>query len=435
MSMAPIEQVPATGLIRRLQVGSDRQAGLPAHCSRRPWQRICVRCRPALRLHSWLHDPAATHAQGSCCNMTPGYPHDPAADRQAQRWFESSDPKSYVGSRHHTVPAFFLRRFAEGGRRLLVWRRATGQVKPGSVDDLSITDFYTVMNTDGQLDGRMEQVFGMIEGDADGLIKLLLSPLRRPGPLTVDQQRTICQLVAFQMVRGPRTRREIELLADYGWKVLDNGQLAQRDLREVTVVPHPNEHIRLMGPVSYAIWRSLLPRPIQVIRLDQPLLVMSDEPVIVDTDEHVQHRPECFLTQGQLRKRQRRISKDGTFRQPFHIWLTQPSGVDFAEAIGVPLSPSAILVLGRIGERLQPQAVVTGDQAKQLADSVNHALAGQVYDWIAARPDHPTFASWTFPPPTPLLGVCDGGSVMTQQLKSAPAHRWQRIRKDWPGSQ
>ena len=236
------------------------------------------------------------------------------------------------------------------------------------------------------------------------------------------------------MVRGPRKRREIELLAEYGWKLQESGQMTERDLREVTVVPHPNEHIRLMGPVSHAIHRSLMRRPVQLIRLDAPLLVFSDEPVIVDTDEHAKHRPECSLTQGQLRRRQRRNGKDGTFRQVVHIWPTRPAGVEVAEAVGMPLSPSVLLVFGGIGEDLQAEVVLSGDEAKQLADGVNTALMGQAYDWIAANPNHPTFAGWTFPSPSPLLGVCDGGSVMSEQLRSPPMHRWQRIRKELPGS-
>jgi hypothetical protein len=236
------------------------------------------------------------------------------------------------------------------------------------------------------------------------------------------------------MVRGPRKRREIELLADYGWKMLGSGQLTSRDLREVTVVPHPNEHIRLMGPMSYSIFQNLVQRPVQLVRLDAPLLVISDEPVIVDTDEHVRHRPECSMTERQLRQRQRRDGKNATSEQPFHIWPTQPSGVELAEAVGMSLSPAALLVFGRIGEDLQSEVVVKGDEAEKLAESVNAAVVGQAYDWIAAHPDHPTFANWTFPPPSPLLGVCDGGSVMSEQLKSAPSHSWQRIRKDWPGT-
>jgi hypothetical protein len=309
-----------------------------------------------------------------------------------------------------------------------------GQVKPGSVDDLSVTNFYTVLNKDGQFDGRMEELLGRVEGEAAEVMKLLLTTLRKPGQLAVDQRRAICQLVAFQMVRGPRKRREVELLADYGWKTLATGQLTKQDLHELMVVPHPNEHIQLMGPTSYAIFRNLMRRPIQLIRLDAPLLVISDEPVIVDTDEHAKHLPECSLTQGQLRRRQRRNTKDGTFRQPVHIWPTRPAGVEVAEAIGMPLSPSVLLVFGGVAEDPQAEVVLSGEEAKQLADGVNAALTGQAYDWIAANPGHPTFAGWTFPSPSPLLGVCDGGSVMSEQLRSPPIHRWQRIRKDWTDS-
>jgi hypothetical protein len=34
-------------------------------------------------------------------------------DRVARHWFKSSDPSVGVGAKHHTVPAFYLRRFAD----------------------------------------------------------------------------------------------------------------------------------------------------------------------------------------------------------------------------------------------------------------------------------------------------------------------------------
>jgi hypothetical protein len=97
------------------------------------------------------------------------------------------------------------------------------------------------------------------------------------------------------------------------------------------------------------------------------------------------------------------------------------------------LTPSALLVLGRAGEEPVPEVFFRGDAARELAEDVNAALVAQAYEWVAARPDHPSFRDWRFPPPGPLIGVCDGGSVMSQQLKSAPPHRWQRLRRDWPG--
>ena len=177
-------------------------------------------------------------------------PVTPEEDRLARRWLASSDPSSGVGAKHHTVPAFYLRRFADSDERLLVRDRPTGRLLPPiTVSKLAIRDFYTTVNDDGTLDGRMEELLGRVEGEAAQLLKLLLSPYRRPGPLTAAEQVTLCQFLAFQMVRGPRKRREMELQADYTIKLQAGDQLTEQDLREITAVPHPNEHIRLMGPL------------------------------------------------------------------------------------------------------------------------------------------------------------------------------------------
>jgi hypothetical protein len=226
----------------------------------------------------------------------------------------------------------------------------------------------------------------------------------------------------------------MELQADYSAKLQAGDELTERDLREITAVPHPNEHMRLMGPLSFAIFRCLLPRPVQIVRIDAPLFVTCDEPVLVDHDDHVQHIPECSITPGQLRSRRKRAMAAGdTYQQRIHIWPKRPAGVQAADAIAMPLTPSALLVLGRVGEQPVPQVFFKGDDARELAEDVNAALVGQAYEWVAARPDHPSFCDWTFSPPGPLIGVCDDGSVMSQQLRSAPPHRWQRLRRDWPG--
>jgi hypothetical protein len=75
--------------------------------------------------------------------------------------------------------AFYLRRFADSGGRLLVRDRPTGRLRPPiTASKLAITDFYTAVNKDGTLDGRMEELLGKVEGEAAQLLKLLLSPLR-----------------------------------------------------------------------------------------------------------------------------------------------------------------------------------------------------------------------------------------------------------------
>jgi hypothetical protein len=353
-------------------------------------------------------------------------------DVYARYWFDSSNPAVGVGAKHHTVPAFVLRRFADKDGMLLVRERASGELSTRAVSKLAVTDFYTVLNTDGEFDGPMEQLLATVEGQAAALFRLLLSAFRKPGPLSLDEQVTVSQFLAFQMMRGPRKRREIELLADYTLKLQAGDALTGQDLRQLTAVPHPNEHIRLMGAVSFEIFKSLLSRPVQIVQLDAPLLVICDEPVLVDIDNHVRHLPACSVRQGKLRRQQRQTEGKGTFRQIVHVWPTRPSGVQAAEAVAMPLSPSALLVLGQPGEQAQYQLRLTGDEARDVAHEVNMALVDQAYEWVAAHPGHPSFADWTFPPPGPLIGICDGGSVMSEQLRAAPPHRWQRLRKDWP---
>ena len=362
-------------------------------------------------------------------------PVTPEEDRLARRWLASSDPSTSVGAKHHTVPGFYLRRFADSTGRLLVRDRPTGRLLPPiTVSKLAIKNFYTTVNDDGTLDGRMEALLAKVEGEAAQLLKLLLSPYRRPGRLTAAEQTTLCQFIAFQMVRGPRKRREMELQADYTIKLQAGDQLTEQDLREITAVPHPNEHIRLMGTLSYQIFRCLMPRPVQIARIDAPLFVTCDEPVLVDNEDHVQHLPECSLTREQIRRRRKRAATAGaTYQQTIHVWPTRPAGVQVADAIAMPLTPSALLVLGREKEQPIPEVFFHGEEARELAEDVNAALVAQAYEWVAARPDHPSFRDWTFAPPGPLIGVCDGGSVMSQQLRTAPPHRWQRLRRDWPG--
>jgi hypothetical protein len=358
----------------------------------------------------------------------------PYEERMARRWMDALNPAIGVGSRHHTVPAFYLKRFADGGNQLLVRDRVSGKESRRSVSDLAIRDFYTVLTVDGQFDGYLEQLLQVVEDQAKCIIDLLLSPFRRPGTLTAEEHYALCQFLAFQMVRGPRKRREIELMADYTVKIQAGDVLTDRDLAELTAVPHPNEHLRIMGPLAYKIHQYLLPRPVLIVWLDAPLLVTCDEPVLIDVENHVKHLPECTVSKAELAKRRRRSNASGgVYGQIVHAWPTRPSGVQIADGIVMPLTPKALLVLGRAGEQPPGQVLLSAKEASGLADDVNQALVAQAYEWVAAHPDHPTFSTWQLPPNGPLLGVCDGGSIMSERLKTPAPHAWQRLRKNWPG--
>jgi len=105
------------------------------------------------------------------------------AEYLAQHWFAGADPSIGVGSRHHTVPAFYLKRFADQSRQLSVRDRGTGAQTSRSYLKMTITDFYTVVGEDGALDGRLEQLLCEVEGNAARVFGDLLSAFRRPMPL------------------------------------------------------------------------------------------------------------------------------------------------------------------------------------------------------------------------------------------------------------
>lgn len=361
-----------------------------------------------------------------------------AQERQAELWFKKSKPEVGVGARHHTVPAFYLRRFADKTSGKLVVRNRSGDSKPypASPEALAVRDFYTVVNTDGELDGRVEQLLSRVEGDAVQVIQMVLSPYRQPGRLTMAERSALCQFMAFQMVRGPRYRREVELKADYFAKLRAGHLMTADELRTITAVPHPNQHMLLLGPLSEAIYRYLMPRPVQIARIDKPLFVTCDEPVVVDNDDHVKHVAECRVSSAALRRRSKQAAAaDATWEQLIHIWTTRPTGVQVADSVFMPLTPTALLILGRIGYGPTPEIRLASDEARELAEVVNERLVAQAYEWVAARPDHPSVRDWDFPSPGPLIGVCDGGSIMSEQLTSAPSHRWQRLRRDWSALQ
>jgi hypothetical protein len=56
---------------------------------------------------------------------------------------------------------------AEDGRRLDIWRWSADQIKPGGVGDLAIKSFYTMLNANGEPDGRIEELLGQVEQAAE----------------------------------------------------------------------------------------------------------------------------------------------------------------------------------------------------------------------------------------------------------------------------
>ncbi len=134
--------------------------------------------------------------------------------------FESADPQQQVGARHHTVPGFYIRRFANSKGQVWVRDRRS---EPGLRKnlDLAIRDFYTFTNVDGESDGRLEQLLAKIEADASPALDRLCSAVTWNSPLSAEDRVSIATFVAFQMVRGQRKRREVEMQTDLYARLLN----------------------------------------------------------------------------------------------------------------------------------------------------------------------------------------------------------------------
>jgi hypothetical protein len=355
---------------------------------------------------------------------------DAEARRRALEWLAKLDRSEGVGSKHHTVPGFYLRRFASKSGRLSVRNRTTGELRGCNYLDLRIKDFYTVVGEDGALDGRLEQALCIVEANAGRIFADLLSPFRRPRPLDPVDQAAVVQFLAFQLTRGLRKRRELELMADYTAKLQAGQQLTRREIESLNVMPHPNLHLEMMCKTAEHLAPYISDRPVALIVLDRPLLITSDEPVMLNLGEnHVVHQPDCFITKKELARRRREA--DGAYSQIIHIYPSRPSGVAKAMEIALPLTPRSIMFLGPPGASSEPYLSLRGDEADRLACEANNNVISQALDWVAANPEHPTFPSLDFPPPDPLIQVCDGGSAMSQKLKTPPEPRMPRLLRHW----
>lgn len=416
------------------------------------------------------------------------------AEERGLRILQSLDPLAKVGSVHHTVPRFYLQRFALGER---VATRVPGQdgIVIRNVADMGQRDFYTaVVDTDAAdriqnavsaadadvtdvhaagakgVDARLEDVLSTMEGLAGTVVMRIAD---KPHiAVDAEERFALTTFLAFQIVRGVRARREIELFAEFHAKTMlrqplhpkarrrieieqarragrqparGNGRqlppkrgasdlLSDEQLDRLVIRSHPNEHLRLFGGVAEHIAPHLWVRPFTVVELDEPLLLTGDEPVVVVGEVGADHVDACFLTEKQRRRRLATAMAAGReHRELVHFYATRPQGVARADEVAIPIDPRRALVLGPKNTGAPAHVALVGEDARDFADDLNTRIAAQAYLWVVAHPDHPTFQSLTIPEPGPLVRACDGASPAGRALNQPPQPRApMRLRRtDW----
>lgn len=275
-----------------------------------------------------------------------------------------------------------------------------------AIEDLAIRDFYTAVSSDG-LDSGLESLFSVVEGDVARILKHHLDArgFVRARPFSPEERATLDAFVALQQVRGMRTRRLIEMMTDYTVKILNQDKLTAADARDLEFVPHPNDHLKMLGPIADRLEGALKLRALAIVRLDQPLLVTGDEPVVVvspPADEGQDPRPAADTAL---------LGRVG-------------GGWAGAEATLMSLSPSAALVYGSAGSWAMPfEWRLNADDAHEFATAYNEHVMTASVDWVAASPRHPSFMSTPMPPAAGILRVNDWGSDAADHINAALAKR------------
>jgi hypothetical protein len=229
--------------------------------------------------------------------------------REMDDFWANAPREAKVGSRHHTVPKFYLKRFARNGK-VLVRDRNSGDMTRRNIDDLAIKNFYTFVNNDGEEDGRLEDILAAMEGGTSELLNNVFEawafrPVRQLSP---GESMALALYLSFQLVRTPRHRRETELLADHSIKLVNQHKMPNP--ADWVVVPHPNLHIGYMASLAFKAAEIFYGRPVTLVTLDRPLFITCDEPVILVVEsDHVQHMPACFKTTRQRIKAAKRPSR------------------------------------------------------------------------------------------------------------------------------
>lgn len=349
-------------------------------------------------------------------------------EEEALRWMSSIDPQAAVGTRHHAVPKFVLMRWANSNGRVQVFSKVEGNIGVRNIDTLAIRDFYTIIDTHGARNSMMESILSEMEGAAARAISDLLSPFTLPRGYE-EHVATLAQFAAFQVVRTPRYRREAELRVEWYAKTMASGRVDDSELRELEIVPHQNEAIGMMGDLARSLLPMFLCRPIALVVLDGSRLLLSDEPIVVNSPTGAMHHPDCFLTNEEIEARiakeaRKKLKRQKRVGRVIHFSSTVPRGLGVANEIVLPIAPSAALLWGPLRSSPHVGGVdrikVAGSEADRFASLANSAISEQALDWIVSRTSDDDFAQRAFPELGPLMRVCDGENAASLAINETP---------------
>jgi len=319
--------------------------------------------------------------------------------------------------RHHFIPQFFQRRFANAESQLLVVPLDGSKRRICGVQDIAVVaDFYTSIDDDVGENVGFETILGDLDSTAAAVLRDFVD--RDQHLLNSNDHQTLSLWLSILHVRDPRTRRTLEALGDQVFKLdllskrspdrirkqfLHNvgreptdGEVNEyielaTSLNDIEVTPHQNSLIVTM--FDAALWSLPLytNRSVKLYRFRQPGLVLSDRPVILKSTD---------------------------------TKLDEGIGLANADQIIVPIDRQAALVLGTLGTT-GCGVITTSDEL--LLRQINQYVVGNAINEVYCNSaDETQLDGLEFPDPNrPLFTISADDAVLTNTdgVNAAPIRK------------
>lgn len=211
-------------------------------------------------------------------------------------------------TRHHYIPQFYQRRFANSDDQLNVMPIDGRAARVANVEDTAvISNFYTTIDRNVGENVGFETILSELDAIASTIIGDLIDGAN--FPIEPKDRATLALWIALLHTRDPFTRRALEAAADHAFKLHMQVRQSDEEIREKSLqrygrIPTPQEIENLQGLVDFiddfeltphqndlvvaafdaALYSqlSLSQRKMTLIRFREPGLVFSDRPLVVE---------------------------------------------------------------------------------------------------------------------------------------------------------
>ena len=208
--------------------------------------------------------------------------------------------------RHHIVSKFYLRYFANDKERVTTVMLPGDRTFPQSIGDASVqTDYYTVIDRDGQQSDAVEQSLALVEAQAATAWREVVAGV---WPLPDEHRASMAAWLALQLLRGSGVRNSMSELATHHLllSVILGGRKRLREALIAADEPSLNQEwiglftdpLRLAARPEHHVQHiaEMLPRVIDSLLARWWLLTVFERKALATSDHPVHVVPNAELT-------------------------------------------------------------------------------------------------------------------------------------------